>query len=216
MSIYPDGFFSRACHAIFVCGSLILDDARAGGTYGPAWIILVASAESGVGGIFKTAHLGVHHEFSSLIWQKFPDLIKAWQPLMPVGWQPARDNAEALAAAETGSADPAAGFLTPYGRTSLENDFNVYAETAFAEPTLLRDLGRTYQVVAKKAGLLVAAYTALDDRMHDVFAKLELAQFGSAFPQTLSEGYAVPAPTTMPQPSIVDHSETRTLKRKKP
>lgn len=74
LAVYSPGFISTLCRAIFICGSLTLGGAIAGGTLGPAWLILAASLRIGEGGILKTCRLGVHHEFSSLIWAKRPDL----------------------------------------------------------------------------------------------------------------------------------------------
>jgi hypothetical protein len=61
LGVYPPGFVSTRCNAVFICGSLVSDGVRAGGTYGPTWIILVASGRFGDGGIYETARLGIHH-----------------------------------------------------------------------------------------------------------------------------------------------------------
>ncbi len=174
LPIYPPGFYAKLCKAIFFCGGLTLDGAAAGGTCGPAWIILVANRLHGDGGIYETARLGVHHEFSSLVWAVHPELPGTWSRLLPAGWTPARDNAEALAAADSGLAALADGFLSPYGATTAENDFNVYAEMIFTSPGRVRDWARAYPVVARKAALLTSAYKRLDGRMAAVFGSIGL------------------------------------------
>lgn len=201
LRIYPAGFFSRLCGAIFLCGSLTLDGAPAGGTYGPAWIILAAPKQLGDGAILQTARLGVHHEFSSLVWHHMPDLVTAWQRLLPSGWRPAANNAEALRAAAAGAPDPAAGFLTAYGATDAENDFNVYAETTFTDPERLARTAAAHATVAHKLALLMAAYAGLDGRMAAVFDQLGLGRFRSAGPARLEPGVALPQ-VEVPRPVV--------------
>jgi hypothetical protein len=180
LAVYPRGFVAARCKAIFVCGSLTLDGAEAGGTYGPAWIILVATRRVGDAGIFETARLGVHHELSSLVWNARPDLPARWRAELPAGWTDAPDNAAALASGQPGAADLDRGFLSPYGATTAENDFNVYAELAFTEPQRVADLAASRPLVARKLALLIDAYTASDARLADVFARLGLARFAAS------------------------------------
>jgi hypothetical protein len=187
LGAYPAGFYARFCKAIFICGSLSLDGAEAGGTYGRAWIILAASMKVGVAGIFETVRLGVHHEFSSLIWLRNPPLIARWTTFLPVGWAPAANNAIALAAAvndekSTGQADRTDGFLSNYGATNAENDFNVYAEVIFSNAKRVARLAKVYPVVAHKTAMLMAAYTNLDSRFESVFQSMGLSDLWSALP----------------------------------
>jgi hypothetical protein len=169
LAIYPVGFVATFCKAIFICGTLTFDGADAGGTYGPAWLILVASLKAGVG-IYETCHIGVHHELSSLIWAKVPDILVRWSSLMPSGWVTARTDAEALRP-RAEQEDRSDGFLTAYGSTSLENDFNVYAETAFTVPSRLLDAARRSPVVARKAALLFEAYERFEPRFRELFTQ---------------------------------------------
>lgn len=180
LAVYPHGFVSGRCKAIFICGGLTLDGADAGGTYGPAWIILVATHRVGDAGIIATARLGVHHELSSLVWKERLDLPGRWRALLPPGWSEARDNAQALGSAQTGPPDLDRGFLSPYGATTAENDFNVYAELVFTEPARIASLADTQHLIARKLALLMDAYTSIDSRLADVFQKLGLARFVAA------------------------------------
>jgi hypothetical protein len=41
----------------------------------------------------------------------------------------------------------------------MGNDFNTYAEFAFAEPEKLRELAATYPLIAKKLSVFITAYT---------------------------------------------------------
>jgi hypothetical protein len=170
LGVYPAGFVSTLCKAIFVCGSLTLDGAEAGGTFGPAWLILVAALKVRESGIYETCRLGVHHELSSLIWAKVPDVQVRWSTLMPADWTPAKTNAEVLSRRQE-QEDRSDGFLSAYGSTTLENDFNVYAETMFAFPSRLLAAASRGPVVARKVALILEAYERLDPRLRETFKR---------------------------------------------
>jgi hypothetical protein len=180
LAVYPAGFVSTRCKAVFICASLTSHGADSGGTYGPAWIILVASHDFADGGIYETARLGIHHELSSFIWRGRLDLPSRWRTLLPADWSEAKNNAEALKAALEGEGDVERGFLSPYGATMDENDFNTYAEVVFTDPARLAALADKHPLVAQKLALLMDAYTSLDSRFEDLFKKFGLDRFASA------------------------------------
>jgi hypothetical protein len=178
LAVYPPGFVFTRCKAVFICGLLTLDGARAGGTYPPAWIILVARRSFDFG-IFETALLGIHHEMSSLVWHVRLDLPSRWSALLPAGYLEAKDNVEALKAAPSGEGDVDRGFLSSYGATTAENDFNTYAETVFTDAARVAALADKHPVIAQKVALLMDAYTSLDSRFEGVFQKLGLDRFAT-------------------------------------
>jgi hypothetical protein len=180
LAVYPSGFVSTRCKAVFICGSMTLDGADAGGTYGPTWIVLVATHRYGDGGIYETARLGIHHELSSLVWNARLDLPSRWHALLPAGYSEAKDSAEALKAAVPGEGDVKRGFLSPYGATTAENDFNTYAEKVFTEAARVAALADKQPLIAQKLALLLDAYTSLDSRFEDLFKKLSLDRFAAA------------------------------------
>jgi hypothetical protein len=197
LAVYPPGFVSTRCKAVFICGSMVSDGARAGGTYGPTWIILVASGRFGDGGIYETARLGIHHEFSSLVWMARLDLYARWRTLLPPGYTEAKGDAEALKASPSEEGDVERGFLTPYGATGVENDFNTYAEMVFTDADRVAALADEHPVVAQKLGLVMNAYISLDDRFEDLFKKFGLDRFASThlpdlFPPILPKGELLP------------------------
>jgi hypothetical protein len=207
LAVYPTGFVATLCKAIFICGSLTLDGAEAGGTFGPAWLILVATPRVEESGIYETCRLGVHHELSSLLWAKLPDVVVRWASLMPSGWAPARTNAEVLSphAEQEGRTD---GFLTAYGATTLENDFNVYAETIFAFPTRLLTAAQRSPVVARKAALIFEAYERLDPRFRQLFVQQGLSALGSGGAPHEDLGVSV-SPVGVPQGELVRPEQSR-------
>jgi hypothetical protein len=127
--------------------------------------------------IFETARLGIHHELSSIVWMARLDLPSRWRTLLPEGYSEVKDSAEALKAAGPGVGDVERGFLTPYGGTTAENDFNTYAEIVFTEAPRLAALADKHPLIAQKLGLLMNAYISLDDRFEDLFKKFGLDRF---------------------------------------
>jgi hypothetical protein len=207
LALYPAAFVSTLCKAVFVCGFLTLDGAEAGGTFGPAWLILVASSKVPASGIYETCRLGMHHELSSLIWAKLPDLPVRWSMLMPAGWVPAKTNAEALSHGQEETA-PADSFLSAYGATTLENDFNVYAETLFAFPSRLLATANRSPAVARKAALVLEAYERLDPRFRDPFTRQGFAAMRSSTPSRSELGLSV-SPVRAPRGEIVPSGQSR-------
>ncbi|HET9956980.1 MAG TPA: hypothetical protein VFQ61_20930 [Polyangiaceae bacterium] len=206
LATYPPGFVSSLIRAIFLCGGLLLDGAEAGGTYGPAWLVLVATPTVGERGIFQTARLGVHHELSSLVWNRSPQIQLRWRALLPTGWSPARTAKEALGAYEGDGKTPHDGFLSSYGATTEENDFNVYAETAFTEAAELVKLAQSDATIAAKVALLIQAYEQIDARMGAVFQRLSLARFRRDQADSGTTVFSVPAPL-VPTGQVVDLRE---------
>jgi hypothetical protein len=179
LAVYPPGFVSTRCKAVFICGSLTAHGAEAGGTYGPARIIVVATQQYGDGGIYETARLGIHHELSSFVWNNRLDVSFRWRTLLPAGWSEATDSAEALSVPRSGAGDVERGFLSPYAATTAENDFNTYAETVFTDAARVAALADTHPLIAQKLALVLDAYTSLDSRFEDLFKKSGLDRFAS-------------------------------------
>jgi hypothetical protein len=70
LGAYHDGFYGRLCTTLFVCGALSVDGRQAGSTYGQDWVALVAPSWLGREAVEATCRLGIHHEFSSLVWHR--------------------------------------------------------------------------------------------------------------------------------------------------
>jgi len=114
-------------------------------------------------------------------------------------------NAEALAAGAAGQNLEVArsdGFLSAYGATSVENDLNVYAETIFTDAERVVRLAKSQPRVARKAGLLMGAYTNLDPRFKALFAGFGLGSLQAPTFDSLNEGSAV-SPIAIPSGRIV-------------
>jgi hypothetical protein len=169
---YPAGFVAGLIKAVFVSGELRVGGVEAGGTYGPAWIILAAPKDLGREGIFATSYIGVHHELSSLALEREPSTRPKWERFAPAGWKFETAPAAVIAREHDGDPDPATGFLSAYGGTNAENDFNVYVEKIFTEPATVARLARAHALIRRKLEFVIAVYVRIDPRMAAVFHEL--------------------------------------------
>jgi len=175
---YPDKCLGRIIKAIFIVGSVRFDDTEAegGGTYGPDWIFLAAPRDASPGSRALTAEFGVHHETSSFLWLRDPELRKAFRDLQPADWHWATNTTDELAGADAAAPPLETGFLSAYGATTDENDFNIYAETVFFNPARLKNLAGRLPLIARKLALVLDAYIRVDERLRDTFSRNGLLQ----------------------------------------
>jgi hypothetical protein len=174
LSQYPPGFVASLIRAIFICGELRVGGARAGGTVGPAWIILAAPIRSGDEAVFATSYIGLHHELSSFVLHKDPETLSRWMRFSPADWIYVDEPKAVIARGEAAPPDLAKGFLSAYGSTNPENDFNVYAEKMFTDPSAVIVAAKKQPLVREKLNFVVATYTRLDGRMAATFRNLGL------------------------------------------
>jgi len=172
---YPEGFVSSLIDAIFISGELWFEGERAGGTYSNSWIIVASSLDNGgKESNYEVALYGVHHELSSFVLNKSIFTTLAWRELMPEGWEVTQSYSKALSTTEYGTPpDLENGFLNKYAETSVENDFNTYAEFAFIKPEQLIQMAEKYPLVAKKLRLFIDAYKAVSPEIATTLAPFE-------------------------------------------
>lgn len=194
LSVYPVGFVPSVVRAIFLCDSISFGGAEAASANGPLWLILAVPSGKGSESIYESVRPRLHHELSSLIWNRSQGLRTRWQGLIPKDWAPAANQAEALKSATRGDGALAQGFLSPYGATTAENDFNTYAEIMLDSPKRVADLAAGGNVTVRdKAALLMAYYAQIDPRMKAVFATLGLGGIPAAAPIDDSSNLSRPA-----------------------
>src|SRR6185369_11235052 len=99
-----------------------------------AWVIISARPDYGPEGLREVGFSSLHHELSSLVLRADAGSLAKWAELAPAGWPFVEDPGGALRRAETAAPSLDTGFLSAYGATNLENDFNVYAEKMFGNP----------------------------------------------------------------------------------
>lgn len=168
---YPPGFINKLIKAIFICGDMTIASAPAGGTYGPAWVLLSAPAGTGSDSIRLTCRLGVHHELSSFVYFRGDNAVR-WRKMEPGNWSFATTPDVQIQRDKSTPPNPATGFLSAYGATTPENDFNVYVEKMMTETPEVMRLSKLHPVVAKKAAFVRKCYVAIDPRMGAVFDAL--------------------------------------------
>ena len=177
---YPDKCLGRIIKAIFIADSIRVDGVEAEGTYGPDWIFLAAARGASPGTRAVNAELGVHHETSSFLWLRDPELQKAFTGLEPAGWHWTTNSTDEAAGANAAEPPLETGFLSAYGATTAENDFNTYAEIAFSDPGRLKNLAGHMPLIARKLALVLDAYIRVDERLRDAFSRnglLQVARF---------------------------------------
>jgi hypothetical protein len=173
MAQYPPDFMARLVSAVFIGGAMTIEGEAAGGTYGPAWILLSAPLRIGAGAIRETCRLGLHHELSSFVYAR-GDTARRWRATLPDNWDFAPSAAVQLRR-DRGLPPPESGFLDAYGATSPENDFNVYAEKVMTDAPAVLRLAARLPLVARKVALLRQSYGAIDPRMDAVFQSFGIA-----------------------------------------
>ncbi|MEY4577016.1 MAG: hypothetical protein RL701_1719 [Pseudomonadota bacterium] len=169
---YPHGFVSKLIRAVFICGELRMGGARAGGTAGRLWIVLAAASDRDSDAIRWAGYIGLHHELSSFAFRYSPTTKVGWLALEPADAAFAYEAGAAIARADDPDPDPATGFLSVYGASNPENDFNTYAEMMFAEPKKLARLAEQHELVRRKLSVVRAAYVAIDPAMDAGFKQL--------------------------------------------
>jgi hypothetical protein len=176
LEAYPADFARRLIKAVFVCGELTLDGARADGTYGPAWLIIGSSKLRDPDGAFAASFRALHHELSSFVLQYAPATLTSWKRFTPPDWVFARNGDDELARMTGQPPDPRTGFISGYGGTNYENDFNAYAEEVFAAPTRLVSLARTTPLVRAKLDFVLGVYISIEPAMAAAFERLGVTE----------------------------------------
>ena len=106
----------------------------------------------------------LHHEMSSLLMHAGLVDMDEWRSLTPIesysGDMLVTSNARPMTAREA-----RAGFLTSYGGTNPENDFNVYAEMTFGQPELVLRQASQFPAAKEKANFVRELYQRLGFRL---------------------------------------------------
>jgi hypothetical protein len=179
---YPRDFVRKTLGAVFLCGSVKSYGHAAGGLVFMSGIYLIGRGLDRLAEARRQFVLTLHHEFSSLTLVRggFPE--ESWRAFLPQGFQypPGReavlaalntvDDAEALAEAN------AQGFVNTYGETSLENDFNTYAELVFGEPDKMASFAASHERMRGKLKVFLAFHETLDPSFAELFAADGLAR----------------------------------------
>lgn len=166
LGTYPPALVRPLLQELWIVGGLEIRGYPVGGTYlGPR--MLLASDHLRTAADRIHAERFFHHEFSSYLFLQpgFPEAAwlaanapeAAYLPDYEALLEATQEHAPA-AEAETWRRQ---GFVSDYGRSSLENDVNTYAELLMADPAELLRLGDAFPRIAIKARLLAGYYAGL-------------------------------------------------------
>lgn len=177
---YPPGVLKSAVNLIIVFNTLAVNGHNAGGTYAPG-IVFIAAGEYSVGEAWEN-HIAqiFHHEASSnfLLSPHWPLFDQArFRAANPPGFVYSNEvegagPAKAYTAADSipSPMELGDGFLVPYGRSVLEQDFNSYAQILLWRPELLLRVFAPDSAVGRKARVVRDFYIAIDKRFETMFA----------------------------------------------
>jgi len=176
LSRYPPELVRGHLGAIFLTGDLETQGIRIGGTYLHDWVYVSGAGLRGFW-VEDEVAIALHHEFSSLLFHdgEFPH--SGWRSVNDTGFTYLEDPDAVLKAADQ-RRDPAeaeewhrAGFVSDYGMSSIENDFNTFAELTFGRPAEIAALARRYPKIAAKLSLLIDFYQELAPELGAYFSE---------------------------------------------
>jgi hypothetical protein len=162
---YPPALIRTNLHHIYLLGRLVVYGRRFGGTCSEDSIYL---ANEGLGAGYSSGFLTatLHHEFSSMLYLNYEPPNEQWNNVNGKGWQyagygSAFDVLERVDLHERSEQLHSQGFLTKYAQTSLEEDFNTFAESLFTEPLWLISAASQHEKIWLKLKLITAFYRKL-------------------------------------------------------
>ncbi len=150
---------------IYLLGSLQCYGKIYGGTNSTSSIYIRVSSESeGYDAHYLLSTM--HAEFSSILWRSHNFPVEAWGSLNPRGFEYGNDPVAVLE--QPGITDKPSqdlfcgGFLTRYGTSDPEDDFNDYAGAIFVQPEELCHYRSECKGIADKAWMAIEFYRSVD------------------------------------------------------
>lgn len=161
---YPVQVIRKYLDAIYLAKRIDRDGVSYSGTYGYFFwsVYLVDDGWKNEDRSERT----FHHEFSSLLLKRHSFLLNPWLKQNPKNFNYLYyDNTNKLDIRIRGKgrkSDYENGFMTDYGRTSFENDFNEYAAMIFTHPQKFKKIMHQYPRVRGKFLLFLDFYHKID------------------------------------------------------
>jgi hypothetical protein len=163
---YPDMVIKNYLKAIYFAGEIDYYGLRYGGTYDPfrGIIYLVDNGQKNDDEAMST----FHHEISSLFLKGHSFWIDPWTDHHPEdfkylddiysSWKAGKEARNAI----TDNYCYENGFVTDYGLTNFENDFNEYSEMIFTYPERFKKIMNQYPRVRGKFKVWLEFYQKID------------------------------------------------------
>lgn len=165
---YPVNVVKQNLEKVYFAGEINQAGFRYGGSYDPfrKIVYLVDNGSK----TKATAISTFHHEFSSLLLNSRAFLINSWESLNPTNFNYFGDvydnwddlNKDVDFSREANRADYEKGFLSIYGQTNFENDFNEYSAMIFTCPRKFRKIMDQYPRVRGKFEVWLKFYQEID------------------------------------------------------
>jgi hypothetical protein len=163
---YPLSVIKKNLKKIYVLHSIQFYGQTFGGTNSND---IVYVGNKGVAMGYTDAYLEqtFHHEFSSVLLRKYPSFFKEaeWKDSNSEDFSYGAGGVEALKSGESDqeidSTLNVQGVLCQYGKASVEEDFNTFAEHLFLPTDQFWELLRKYDRLNKKTQLLISFYKKL-------------------------------------------------------
>lgn len=174
ISLYPQNVLDENLNSVYVVKELWFYGVKFGGTNSRSSVYI---ANRGINQGFTDDYLAstFHHEFSSILLRNHYQLFEEglWLSANKPGDQYRKTGTQSLI---EGTADTRfrgkyhmSGFLNQYGTSSLEEDFNTYAEALFCGGPRFWHIVDNYPRVAAKKDVVVAFYQALHPQFTEDF-----------------------------------------------
>jgi len=185
LRIYPPELIKKYLSAVFIAGEIKDDGWSSGGMYWNSWIYLNASLYADDFRPSRPYAMVFHGELSSFFFSRADFPVAEWASVNDPNFQYfTNDDDIVRAAARKSQRDPKeapswyrSGFVDDYGMSSMENDFNMYAELAMGQPAKLIELAKKYPKLAKKTSIFVKFYCGLAPELRDYFKSAGLLTF---------------------------------------
>lgn len=179
---YPPELIKNHLHAVFIAGLIKTFGTEIGASYHKTWIYLSALEKYEPGGS-NLYELNLHHELSSLFLNRASFPSTSWKSVNSEEFKYLSKSVDVVKAAAVESRqDPQNahmwyqdGFVHDYGMSSLNNDFNMYAELAMADPEKLAELAQQYPRIKAKTQIFVEFYSSLATELGAYFKSVGLA-----------------------------------------
>jgi len=116
-----------------------------------------------------------HHEFSSALMKNHDFPIERWLDANPPDVKYETDFEKYLRSiAQDRDLQGSEyfyqrGMISKYSYSTMENDFNLYAQTVFNEPKRMKDLVKKYPLIRKKYEILKEFYLSISPKFSNTF-----------------------------------------------
>ncbi len=168
-----DPIVLKSLRRVYVLKEIRFFDQSYGGTYASLKQAIYLS-NKGISNNYTDRYIErvFHAEFSSILLEVYAHLFdeQKWTALNPTEFNYGNGGVNALKTGKSGEtfSDTLSqmGFLTEYGTSSLENDFNSYAKQLFCPKRGTVEMLEKYPMVQKKWNLVIQFYAAIAPKMN--------------------------------------------------